>query len=326
MPDGTTPHTTPAPGPILAPSILPKKIRVIGVPLDLGQTRRGVDMGCSAVRVAGLEARLEQLGHKVEDAGNIGVAIAETKASFGASNARYLKEITQTCTKEAELVVQDAGGGEGAAGGGRRPLHRGRARCPGWRNITGAQNQAAGLLWIDAHSDINTPNSSPSGNVHGMPLAAIMGLWPSELANIFGFSPKVRPENCVLIGVRDIDTVEKENIKRAGIEVFTMRDIDERGMRTVMEEALRMAGRGTAGYHVSLDMDWIDPEDAPGVGTPVRGGATYREAHLAMEIIADHGRMVSFEIVEVNPVIDEHNRTADLAVELALSAFGKKIL
>lgn len=325
MPDPTTPHTTPVPGPILAPSILPKKIRVIGVPLDLGQTRRGVDMGCSAVRVAGLEARLEQLGHKVEDAGNISVAIAETKASFGATNARYLKEITQTCTKEAELVVKTLEAGKvPLAVGGDHSIAVGT--MSGVSEFYRRQNQAAGLLWIDAHSDINTPNSSPSGNVHGMPLAAIMGLWPSELANIFGFSPKVRPENCVLIGVRDIDTVEKENIKRAGIEVFTMRDIDERGMRTVMEEALRMAGRGTAGYHVSLDMDWIDPEDAPGVGTPVRGGATYREAHLAMEIIADHGRMVSFEIVEVNPVIDEHNRTADLAVELALSAFGKKIL
>jgi arginase len=160
-----------------------------------------------------------------------------------------------------------------------------------------------------------------------MPLAALLGLGPEPLANIFGFSPKVAPENTVLIGVRDIDATEKENIHRAGIsEVYTMRDIDERGMRTVMEEALRAAGRGTAGYHVSLDMDWIDPEDAPGVGTPVRGGATYREAHLAMEIIADHGRMLSFEIVEVNPVIDERNRTADLAVELISSAFGKKIL
>jgi arginase len=153
-----------------------------------------------------------------------------------------------------------------------------------------------------------------------------MGLGPPELANIFNFSPKVSPENAVLVGVRDIDAIEKENVRRAGIDVFTMRDIDERGMRAVMEDAIRIAGQGTAGYHVSLDMDWVDPEDAPGVGTPVRGGATYREAHLAMEIIADHGKMLSFEIVEVNPVIDEHNRTADLAVELALSAFGKKIL
>ena len=159
-----------------------------------------------------------------------------------------------------------------------------------------------------------------------MPLAALLGLGPEPLANIFGFSPKVRPENTVIIGVRDIDATEKENIQRAGVtEVYTMRDIDERGMRTVMEEALRAASKGTAGYHVSLDMDWIDPEDAPGVGTPVRGGATYREAHLAMEIIADNGGMLSFEIVEVNPVIDERNRTADLAVELIASAFGKKI-
>ncbi len=189
------------------------------------------------------------------------------------------------------------------------------------------QNQNIGLLWIDAHADMNTPQSSPSGNVHGMPLAALAGLEPAPLANILGFSPKVRPENIVLVGVRDIDATEKQNIHRAGVtEVYTMRDIDERGMRAVMEEALRAAGRGTAGYHVSLDMDWIDPEDAPGVGTPVRGGATYREAHLAMEIIADHGRMVSLEVVEVNPVIDEHNRTADLAVELISSAFGKKIL
>jgi arginase len=189
------------------------------------------------------------------------------------------------------------------------------------------QNQKIGLIWIDAHSDLNTPESSPSGNVHGMPLAALLGLGPDSLKNICGFSPKVFPENTVLIGVRDIDATEKENIKRVGLaEVYTMRDIDERGMRTVMEEALRAAGRGTAGYHVSLDMDWIDPEDAPGVGTPVRGGSTYREAHLAMEIIADHGRMLSLEVVEVNPVIDEHNRTADLAVELISSAFGKKIL
>jgi arginase len=160
-----------------------------------------------------------------------------------------------------------------------------------------------------------------------MPLAALLGLGPELLGSIFGYSPKVAAENTVLIGVRDIDAAERANIRRAGVaEVYTMRDIDERGMRAVMEEALRAAGRGTAGYHVSLDMDWIDPEDAPGVGTPVRGGATYREAHLAMEIIADHGRLLSFEIVEVNPVIDEHNRTADLAVELACSAFGKKIL
>jgi arginase len=305
-------------------SITPKQIRVIGVPLDLGQSRRGVDMGPSAVRVAGLEARLEAIGHIVEDGGNVLVAIPEQKKE-GAAHAKYLKEITATCTKSAELVLK-------SLESGAVPLVLGGDHSVAAGTVAGVaefyrrQNQKIGLIWIDAHSDMNTPETSPSGNVHGMPLAAIMGLGPAELGNIFNFSPKIHSENCVLVGIRDVDAHEKENIRKAGVEVFTMRDIDERGMRTVMEEALRMAGRGTAGYHVSLDMDWIDPEDAPGVGTPVWGGATYREAHLAMEIIADHGRLLSLEIVEVNPVIDEHNQTADLAVELALSAFGKKIL
>jgi arginase len=306
-------------------SLPPRKIRLIGVPLDLGASRRGVDMGPSAVRVAGLETRLEALGHQVTDGGNIGVAIAETK-SAGEHNAKYLQEITETCTRAAEMVKD-------ALEEGMTPVILGGDHSVAAGSVSGVaefyrkQKQKIGLLWIDAHADMNTPASSPSGNVHGMPLAALLGLGPEPLANIFGFSPKVQAENTVLIGVRDIDATEKENIKRAGVsEVYTMRDIDERGMRTVIEEALRAAGRGTAGYHVSLDMDWIDPEDAPGVGTPVRGGATYREAHLAMEIIADHGRMVSLEVVEVNPVIDEHNRTAELAVELISSAFGKKIL
>ncbi len=306
-------------------SLPPRRIKIIGVPLDLGAARRGVDMGPSAVRVAGLEARLEALGHEVNDGGNIAVAVAETK-QIGEQSARYLKEITETCTHAAEAVLR-------SLEEGMTPVVLGGDHSVAAGTVSGVaefyrrENKKIGLIWIDAHSDINTPETSPSGNVHGMPLAALLGLGPEPLANIFGFSPKVAPENTVLIGVRDIDAAEKENIRRAGItEVYTMRDIDERGMRTVMEEALRAAGRGTAGYHVSLDMDWIDPEDAPGVGTPVRGGATYREAHLAMEIIADHGRMLSFEIVEVNPVIDEHNRTADLAVELVSSAFGKKIL
>ncbi|HUM04920.1 MAG TPA: arginase [Terriglobales bacterium] len=314
------PHTTRA----SFTSITPRQIRVIGVPLDLGQSRRGVDMGPSAVRVAGLEARLEAIGHKVEDAGNIPVAIPEQKKE-GAAHAKYLREITATCTKGAELVLKTLESGKvPVVLGGDHSIAAGTVS--GVAEFYRRQNQKIGLIWIDAHTDMNTPDSSPSGNVHGMPLASLMGLPPHELGRIYDFSPKVQPENCVLVGVRDVDNFEKENIRKAGVEVFTMRDIDERGMRAVMEEALRMAGRGTAGYHVSLDMDWIDPEDAPGVGTPVWGGATYREAHLAMEIMADHGRMLSFEIVEVNPVIDERNQTADLAVELALSAFGKKIL
>jgi arginase len=302
-----------------------RKIRVIGVPLDMGASRRGVDMGPSAMRVAGLEARLEALGHQVTDGGNIRVEIAETQA-FGSHNARYLKQIAETCTRTAEAVVK-------TLSEGKTPLVLGGDHSLAAGSVSGVaehyrqQGQKIGVIWIDAHSDINTPDTSPSGNVHGMPLASLLGLGPEPLSNIFGYSPKVAPENTVLVGIRDVDAAERANIHRAGLTaVFTMRDIDERGMRAVMEEALAAAGNGTAGYHVSLDMDWIDPEDAPGVGTPVRGGATYREAHLAMEIIADHGRMLSFEIVEVNPVIDEHNRTADLAVELACSAFGKKIL
>src|ERR1700690_4210356 len=305
-------------------SVTPRQIRVIGVPLDLGQSRRGVDMGPSAVRVAGLEARLEAIGHIVEDAGNVAVALPEQKKE-GAAHAKYLKEITATCTTSADLVLK-------TLEAGKVPLVLGGDHSVAAGTVSGVakyfrrKNQKIGLIWIDAHTDMNTPDTSPSGNRPGMPLAALMGLGPFELGNIYEFSPKVDPQNCVLVGIRDVDNFEKENIRKAGVEVFTMRDIDERGMRTVMEEALRMAGHNTAGYHVSLDMDWIDPEDAPGVGTPVRGGATNREAHLAMEIIADHGRMVSLEVVEVNPVIDEHNRTADLAVELISSAFGKKIL
>jgi len=323
--DIESPSTAPSFPPSGTQALPTRRIRVIGVPLDMGASRRGVDMGPSAMRVAGLEARLEALGHRVTDGGNILVEIAETQA-FGESNARYLKQIAETCRRTGDAVIK-------TLEEGLTPLVLGGDHSLAVGSVSGVaefyrrQNQKVGILWIDAHSDINTPDTSPSGNVHGMPLAALLGLGPEALSNLYGYSPKIVPENVVLVGVRDIDSAERANIRRAGVgEVYTMRDIDERGMRSVMEEALRAAGRGTAGYHVSLDMDWIDPEDAPGVGTPVRGGATYREAHLAMEILADHGRMLSFEIVEVNPVIDEHNRTADLAVELACSAFGKKIL
>jgi arginase len=286
-----------APNPHSGLQALPtRKIHVLGVPLDMGASRRGVDMGPSAMRVAGLEARLEALGHRVTDGGNIRVEIPETQAS-GSDNARYLKSISEICTRTAEAVLK-------ALEEGMTPLVLGGDHSLAAGSVSGVaefyrrQEQKIGVLWIDAHSDINTPETSPSGNVHGMPLAALLGLGPAELGNLFGYAPKIAAENTVLIGVRDIDSAERANIKRAGVaEVYTM-----------------------------LDMDWIDPEDAPGVGTPVRGGATYREAHLAMEILADHGRLLSFEIVEVNPVIDEHNRTADLAVELACSAFGKKIL
>src|SRR5215831_21151197 len=204
-------------------SVSGRKIRVIGVPLDLGQSRRGVDMGPSAVRVAGLEARLEALGHEVEDGGNVAVAIPEQKKE-GAANAKYLKEITATCTKHAELVVK-------TLEAGKIPLVLGGDHSVAAGTMAGVgefhrrQNQRVGLIWIDAHSDINTPETSPSGNVHGMPLAAILGLGPADLSNIFNFSPKVQAENCVLVGVRDVDARERDNIRKAGIEAYTMRDI-----------------------------------------------------------------------------------------------------
>ncbi len=303
----------------------PRHLGVLGVPLDLGASRRGVDMGPSAVRVAGLDTHLAALGHTVTDSGNIPVEIAETQHS-GNRNARYLQEITDTCARTAQAVLE-------ILTRGQTPLVLGGDHSMAAGSVSGVaefyrrQGQKIGVLWLDAHSDINTPQTSPSGNVHGMPLAALLGLGPEPLSSILHSQPKIAPENTALIGIRDVDSAERENLRRAGVTgVFTMRDIDERGLRSVMEEALRIVSDGTAGFHVSLDMDWIDPEDAPGVGTPVRGGATYREAHLAMEIIADHGNLLSLEIVEVNPVLDEHNRTAELAVELACSAFGKKIL
>ena len=303
----------------------PRQIRVLGVPLDMGASRRGVDMGPSAIRVAGLEAKLKALGHQVVDGGNVRVELPETRLS-GEQNARYLAEIAETCTRTAERVLE-------AMEEGLTPLVLGGDHSQAAGSVSGVsryfqrRGQKLGLLWFDAHSDINTPETSPSGNVHGMPLAALLGLGPDPMARLFGYTPKVSPEHTVLIGVRDIDSGERENIRRVGLKhVYTMREIDERGMRAVMEEAMKVVRTGTAGYHVSLDMDWIDPEDAPGVGTPVRGGATYREAHLAMEILADSPGLTSFEIVEVNPILDEKNRTAELAVELACSAFGKKIL
>src|SRR5215470_15237354 len=219
-------------------SITPKQIRVIGIPLDLGASRRGVDMGPSAVRVAGLEARLEAIGHIVEDAGNVAVAIPEQKKE-GAAHAKYLKEITATCAKSADLVLKTLEAGKvPLVLGGDHSLAAGTVSRVA--EFYRRQGQKIGLLWIDAHTDMNTPDSSPSGKVHGMPLASIMGLPPYELGKIYDFSPKVAPENCVLVGIRDVDNFEKENIRRAGVEVFTMRDIDERGMRAVMEEALRM--------------------------------------------------------------------------------------
>jgi arginase len=305
--------------------VKPSAIAIIGAPLDLGAGRRGVDMGPSAVRVAGIGKRLGALGYAVTDLGNVPVTQPESVEDQGPADARYLPQIAATCERLGELVAQ-------SMKDGKTPLVLGGDHSIATGTLAGVSrffrntNEKIGLLWMDAHADMNTPQSTPSGNVHGMPLACCVGFGPDELASMFGFCPKVDAANVALVGIRDVDVLERGNVRNTGVRAFTMRDIDERGMRAVMDEALAIASNGTAGFHLSLDMDFVDPEYAPGVGTPVRGGVTYREAHLAMELICDSGRMVSMEVVEVNPVIDEVNRTADLAVELILSAMGKKIL
>ena len=292
--------------------------------MDLGASRRGVDMGPSALRVAGLQTKLKQLGRQVEDEGNVPVPQAEEQP-YGEKKARYLDEIAQTCKGLAEIVRK-------TLDEDMLPLVLGGDHSIAVGTVAGAAShfhkagKRVGVIWLDAHGDMNTPESSPTGNVHGMPLAAIMGFGPPELVDLAGVKPMVEPRNVALVGIRDLDSKERRFAKESGVHVFTMRDIDERGMREVMAEAIRFATDDTAGICVSLDMDFVDPSDAPGVGTPVRGGVTYREAHLALEMIADSRAMVSFELVEINPVIDLHNTTALLGVELVLSGLGKKIL
>lgn len=299
-------------------------IAIIGAPMDLGAGRRGVDMGPSAIRVANIHSRIAALGYKVEDLGNVAVEQAESSPA-GPKRARYLPQIAETCLRLAEKV-------ERAAGQGKVPLVLGGDHSLAAGSISGIahhyqqRGEKIGVIWVDAHTDMNTPGTSPSGNVHGMPLACLIGKGPKELTHLFGYAPKVDPRNVALVGIRDVDLLEATHVNRSGVRAFTMRDIDEKGMTRVMEEAIAIASAGTAGIHLSFDMDAVDPDEAPGVGTPVRGGITYREAHLAMEILSDAGRLGSLEVVEVNPVLDVANRTADLAVELMMSALGKRIL
>jgi arginase len=301
-----------------------QKIRIIGVPMDLGQSRRGVDMGPSALRVAGLQTRLKQLGHSVEDIGNMPVKQPEEQP-YGEKRAKYLHEIAETCRDLAEMTEKTLSEGFlPLVLGGDHSIAIGT--CSGVSDFFRKQSKKIGCLWLDAHGDMNTPESSPSGNVHGMPLASLIGYGAPELVELLGYKPKVEPRNVAIVGVRELDAKERRLVKDSGVHALTMRDIDERGMREVMSEALRFATDDTEGIAVSVDMDLIDPSDAPGVGTPVRGGITYREAHLAMEMIADSEATASLEVVEINPVIDLHNKTALLGVEMVLSALGKKIL
>lgn len=300
------------------------KVRILGVPLDLGQERRGVDMGPSAIRAAGLNSVLRNLSHHVEDAGNVPVKLAEEQP-FGDRRAKYLHEISETCQEVAKRIYQTLEEDQ-------FPISLGGDHSVAVGTVSGIskyyrdREQTLGLIWVDAHGDMNTPESSPSGNVHGMPFAALLGIGPEPLTGIYGFVPKVQAKDCVLVGARDLDPRERKQIHASGVNVFTMRDIDELGMRLVMQRSLDLATRDTAGVAISFDMDVVDPDEAPGVGTAVPGGITFREAHLAMEIIADSKKMVSLEIVEVNPILDTLNRTAALAVGLVSSALGKKIL
>lgn len=299
-------------------------ISIIGVPMDLGADRRGVDMGPSALRYADLNERLTGLGYEVEDLGDLDVIIPETQ-HYGDPHAKYLKEIADACTQLANLTL-------GAMERGRIPLVLGGDHSIAVGTMSGMseafrrRGQTLGLIWFDAHADMNTPEISPSGNVHGMPMASILGYGPRELTHIFGYAPKVRPEHVVMIGIREVDPEERLMVKRSGVRVFTMKEIDKRGIGTVMDEALSIVTKGTDGFSATLDADFLDPYDSPGVATPVRGGADYREAHLAMEMIADTKKMSSFEITEINPILDVQNKTAHFGMELILSAFGKQIL
>jgi len=301
-----------------------QKVTIVGVPMDLCADRRGVDMGPSALRYADLNEKLQGLGCDVQDLGDLDVIIPEIR-HFGDPKAKYLKEIADACVHLANLVVE-------IRQEGRTPLVLGGDHSIAVGTVSGMaesfrrEGKNIGLLWFDAHADFNTPDISPSGNVHGMPMASIMGYGPIELTHIFGFSPKILPQHAVQIGIREVDPEEKQLVKQSGIRVFTMKEIDRRGIGSVMDEALSLVTNGTEGYAVTLDADFLDPYESPGVATPVRGGADYREAHLAMEMIADTKKMVSFEITEINPILDVQNKTAHFGMELILSAFGKQIL
>lgn len=297
-------------------------VHIIGVPLDLGAGRRGVDMGPSAMRAAGLHRVLSKLGHPVVDRGDLPVPISETQ-HFGHSNLKFLPEIADTCTRLSREVA-------GACRQGAVPLVLGGDHSLAIGSVSGVSSchgpANIGLIWFDAHGDLNTPATTPSGNIHGMPLAVLLGLGDPQLVELGGNTPKISGGNAVLVGVRRLDPGERELLSSRLVTVFTMRDIDERGLKDVIQSALEIATAGGRGLHVSFDMDVIDPAYAPGVGTPAHGGLTYREAHLGLELIADSKSLCSFDCVEINPLLDNRNRTAELAVELVGSAFGKSIL
>ncbi|MGG3890467.1 arginase [Metabacillus fastidiosus] len=295
-----------------------KKISIVGVPMDLGQSRRGVDMGPSAMRYADVVERLEKVGYEIHDTGDIEINRIDKEEI---QNLKFLKAVTDGNDRLSQAVDK-------VIESGAFPLVLGGDHSIAIGTLAGVSKhyKNLGVIWYDAHGDLNTAETSPSGNIHGMPLAVSLGIGHHTLTNIAGYSPKVKPENIVMIGIRSLDEGEKELIRQKGIKVYTMHEIDRLGMATVIEETVEYLKSRTDGVHLSLDMDGLDPTDAPGVGTPVLGGISYRESHLAMEILAESEIITSAEFVEVNPILDERNKTAIAAVSLMGSLLGEKLL
>lgn len=300
-----------------------KRVALLGVPLSYGADMAGVELGPAVMRMAGLKRRISQLGYDVRDLGDVPVAEAEPAEEH--DKLKHLQQITEACERVFAQVNT-------ALNEGDLPITMGGDHSIAIGSISGVsahcrqRQQSLGLIWFDAHADMNTPETTPSGNIHGMPLGALLGYGAKELTDIGGFSPKLQPQFCAHVGARDVDAGERELIRKLGIRFFTMREIDERGMSACMDEAIAIASRGSAGYAVTFDVDALDPNDAPGSGTLVRGGMTYREAHFAMEKIAEAGGMISLEVVEINTALDVNNKTGELGVELILSGLGKTIV
>ena len=301
-----------------------RKVALLGVPMDLGGGRRGVDMGPSAMRIAGLEEGVRSLGYAFQDRGNIPVREPESMIPEN-PQARFLEEIADCCRRLRAAV-------ESVLADGALPLVVGGDHSIAIGSVSAVSAHYArrgapiGLLWFDAHGDMNTPETSPSGNIHGMPLAVCLGRGAPELLAIGDRVPLVDPARTCLVGIRDVDARERDVINASGVKAFTMRDVDELGMARVLAQALEIVTDGTAGFHLSFDLDGTDPSVAPGVGTPVRGGTTWRESHLVMELAAESGKVLAIDMTEINPILDERNRTAEAAVELVLSALGKRTL
>jgi arginase len=301
-----------------------KSVHIVNVPLDLGASRRGTDAGPSAFRIAGLRDAVSRLGYKISGETDIPVPMMETRQPED-SNARFKDEILSVCVQLAEQTRD-------ILGSGGTPLVIGGDHSIAMGTVSGVaahcrkESKKVGLIWFDAHGDMNLPDTSPSGNIHGMPLAHLLGYGDPQLSNILGADPAVAPENVALIGIRDIDRVEREFINKSGINAFTMRDIDQLGMSEVSRRVLEVVNADTAGFHVSFDLDGCDPEVIPGSGTLVPGGVSYREAHLLMEECASNGRMTSMEVVELNPFLDQANISAERAVTFIQSALGRNIL